>query len=252
MKVLAIGNSFSVDAFAWLHEIAAAQGVSLLLGNLYIGGCSLERHDLNIRENRADYVYYKTGCEPAPSGVQAALRDEDWDVVTVQQCSHDSGRCETYQPFLTRICAYVRLLRPRARLMVHETWAYELDSPHAAFPRYDCSQAIMYAALRDAYRRAASSISAPLIPCGDAMQIARLLPPFDYAHGGLSLCRDGFHASLLYGRYLLGCVWLEALTGQSCVGNTFVPRLPEQSEPSTDLLAALQMAAHQAVLEREI
>ena len=31
----------------------------------------------------------------------------------------------------------------------------------------------------------------------------------------MSLCRDGFHMSLVYGRYLLGAVWYETLTGQS-------------------------------------
>ncbi|MGN1128615.1 MAG: DUF4886 domain-containing protein, partial [Candidatus Flemingiibacterium sp.] len=44
LKVLSIGNSFSQDAQRWLHDIAAADGVELLAKNLYIGGCSLERH----------------------------------------------------------------------------------------------------------------------------------------------------------------------------------------------------------------
>ena len=82
MKILSIGNSFSVDAQAWLHEIAQNQGAELTLGNLYIGGCSLETHDANIRENKPAYTYYKTGCAEREASVGEALREEAWDVVT--------------------------------------------------------------------------------------------------------------------------------------------------------------------------
>ena len=45
IKVLAIGNSFSEDAVEqYLYELAAAQGDSLVIGNAYIGGCSIDRH----------------------------------------------------------------------------------------------------------------------------------------------------------------------------------------------------------------
>lgn len=43
IKVLAIGNSFSEDAVEqYLYELAAAQGDSLVIGNAYIGGCSID------------------------------------------------------------------------------------------------------------------------------------------------------------------------------------------------------------------
>lgn len=44
VKILAVGNSFSEDATFYLPQIAEAGGKSLILGRLYIGGCSLERH----------------------------------------------------------------------------------------------------------------------------------------------------------------------------------------------------------------
>ncbi len=47
-----------------------------------------------------------------------------------------------------------------------------------------------------------------------------LLAPQDA--GKIRLHRDGFHMSQA-GRYLIGCVWFEAITGVSCVGNTFIP-----------------------------
>ena len=48
MKILAIGNSFSQDATRYLYGIARADGVNLEVVNLYIGGCSLERHYRNM------------------------------------------------------------------------------------------------------------------------------------------------------------------------------------------------------------
>ena len=51
LKILAIGNSFSVDAMEHLYGIAKDGGVeNVLLGNLYIGGCSLATHAKNIAE----------------------------------------------------------------------------------------------------------------------------------------------------------------------------------------------------------
>ena len=49
-----------------------------------------------------------------------------------------------------------------------------------------------------------------------------ILSPEEEAAGLIRLNRDGFHASLL-GRYMLAATWFEALTGESIVGNTFVP-----------------------------
>ncbi|MBO4884871.1 MAG: DUF4886 domain-containing protein [Clostridia bacterium] len=253
MKVLAIGNSFSDDARTFVHQIAAASGLEVVIGNLYIGGCSLERHWENAREDARAYDYSKTGCENRPASIREALEEENWDFVTMQQASHFSGRYETYQPYLNELSAYVRRYAPRAEQLIHETWAYETDSTHPAFPDYGCDQRRMYALLREAYERAARDIGgARVIPSGDAFQIARGNPLFDYAHGGQSLNRDGFHASLTKGRYLLGCVWVETLTGASMVGNPFVPSLPERPDltPTAEELAVLQAAAHEAVVRR--
>ncbi|MBR3502919.1 MAG: DUF4886 domain-containing protein [Clostridia bacterium] len=253
IRVLAIGNSFSDDARTFVHQIGKAAGAEITIGNLYIGGCSLERHWQNAREDAKAYDYSKTGCENRPASIREALEEEAWDYVTMQQASHFSGLPETYQPYLNELSAYVRRYASQAEQLIHETWAYEIDSAHPAFPDYGRDQARMYELLRAAYDRAAQDIGgARVIPSGDAFQIARRHPLFDYAHGGQSLNRDGFHASLTKGRYLLGCVWVETLAGVSAVGNAFVPSLPDQPEltPSPEELVVLQRAAHEAVMAR--
>ena len=61
MNILAIGNSFSQDATRYLHEIMQAGGVPGRVVNLYIGGCSLERHWRNIENEAKDYEYQLNG-----------------------------------------------------------------------------------------------------------------------------------------------------------------------------------------------
>ena len=56
MKVLSIGNSFSTDATAYLHRAAVSAGVDLDTYNLYIGGCSLERHWDNVVREAKEYL----------------------------------------------------------------------------------------------------------------------------------------------------------------------------------------------------
>lgn len=60
VRILAIGNSFSQDAVEqYLFELAEAGDIPVIIGNMYIGGCSLERHVNNIREDKGVYAYRK-------------------------------------------------------------------------------------------------------------------------------------------------------------------------------------------------
>ena len=60
VKILAIGNSFSEDAVEeHLSDLARAEGLDVIICNMYIGGCSIERHVNNLRGNIADYRYRK-------------------------------------------------------------------------------------------------------------------------------------------------------------------------------------------------
>ena len=51
LRILAVGNSFSEDATYYLHQILEIAGVENQVVNLYIGGCSLEKHWRNIEKN---------------------------------------------------------------------------------------------------------------------------------------------------------------------------------------------------------
>ena len=136
-------------------------------------------------------------------------------MVTLQQVSHFSGQYETYQPYLDSLVEYVIKHQPRAELYFHSTWAYEIDSDHELFSIYDRDQKKMYRAVLQASELACKAINAKIIPSGKVIQTLReRLPQFDYPNGGESLCRDGFHMSLTYGRYAIALTWLVALTGK--------------------------------------
>lgn len=248
VKVLAIGNSFSQDAVEHLHAIAKAGGVEMIVGNLYIGGCPLSLHWENVQTDAKAYEFTKTGQPVRMSSIREAIEGDNWDYVTLQQVSHDSGIPETYEPYLTNLYQYVKGLAPQAAILIHQTWAYEIDSTHEGFAKYRNDQSVMFHALKDTYNHYAKALGVRLIPCGEAMQLARATAPFDYANGGRSLCRDGFHASLSSGRYLLGAVWYEVLTGKSILDNPFIPEaIGDDPRPSEEEMAVLKNCAHQAV-----
>ena len=227
MNILAIGNSFSEDATHYLHQIAEADGKNLRVVNLFIGGCELKRHWENMVSGAKDYRLELNG---APTGeyvsIQEALEREDWDFIITHQASHDSGKIETYEPYLTKICQALRREKPRAEIVLHETWAYETDSMLPRFGDYHWDQKEMYRLLSAAYRSEAARHALRLIPSGDIIQHLRGQEPFLYGHGGMSLCRDGFHMNLIYGRYLLAAVWYRFLTGSGVTANRYVPRTP--------------------------
>ena len=237
IRILAIGNSFSQDATYYLHQIAASGHVEMKVANLYIGGCSLERHWQNIRTDAADYLYELNGrSQEKYVSVREALEEDAWDIVVTQQASHDSGWAETYEPFLGNMAAYIRKLRPAARIFLHETWAYETDSTHEKFVRYHNDQKEMYERLSAAYKAASVREGLPLIPGGDVIQALRRETPFQYEAGGMSLCRDGFHMSWIYGRYALAAAWYGAITGKALAGNSYVPETSKTEEKADEKL----------------
>ncbi|MBQ9120911.1 MAG: DUF4886 domain-containing protein [Clostridia bacterium] len=225
MKVLAIGNSFSQDAFTYLHQIAEGGGEDLTCLGLYIGGCPLSLHAENIRTGAAAYLYQKNGDTSGDrcTSIADALAECDWDVVSLQQVSHDSGLYETYLPYLDEVADFVRTKCPGAKIVIHQTWAYETDSQHGGFANYDRDQVKMYNCLVDAYEKAADRLGVEIIPVGQVIQTLRGTPTFDYANGAPSLCRDGFHLSIPQGRYAAGLTWYAALTGKSAATSAYVP-----------------------------
>ena len=225
IKILAIGNSFSEDAIEqYLHELADADGIETIIGNLFIGGCSLERHMQCVNGNLPDYRYRKIGVdgvtkETPKCDIARAIADEEWDYVSVQQASHFSGDYTTYQPYLSQLVAYVKAhTKKDVKIVFHQTWAYAKNSDHGGFKRYGNSQKQMYDAINGALKQVIKDIHPDVIvPSGTAIQNART------SSIGDNMNRDGYHLNLLYGRYTAACTWFQAIFKRSVVGNSYAP-----------------------------
>ena len=242
VKILTIGNSFSRDATRYLHQFAAASGISTLIWNLNIGGCPLERHWENVEKDDSAYgLEINSISADRRISISKALAAEDWDYISLQQASGFSGWKDSYEPFAGLLVAYIREKAPQAKLLMHETWAYDTTSTHGHFLRYNRDQQEMFEKILSCYTETAAKYDMTIIPCGEIIQKVRKLPAFDMENGGISLTRDGFHMSLDYGRYLLACIWTKKLFGVSLKENTFVPdKSILLSEPDPALLALLR------------
>ncbi len=225
MKILAIGNSFSEDATYYLKKIADSANINVEIVNLYIGGCSLEMHAENIKTNAPAYRYELNGVYTDRSAsVIGALQEDDWDIVTVQQVSGLSGIYESYGEDFKTVLNCVKKYAPQAKIYFHETWAYEIDSCHPDFARYNNSQEEMAAAIESTVKKVCKENgNLPIIPSGEIIRKLRQNDAFDYKNGGESLCRDGFHMHIIYGRYLLGLVWFKTLLNGDIKKISFLP-----------------------------
>ena len=241
MKLLSIGNSFSQDAQKWLYDVCKSAGKEIYNVNLYYGGCSIHAHWNFYVNNQAEYDY-EVMAEPVRKiTLTEALAAEKWDVITIQQASHDSGKYETYQPYLNDIIKVVKEACPDAKIYMHKTWAYEIDSTHPCFVHYNNDQQYMYNCLSEAYEKAAKDIDAEVIPSGDVIQYMRdNVAEFDYKNGGLSLNRDGFHLSLGYGRYAAALTWYCKLFDGKVDDVTFAPDICDDEKLISVVKAAVE------------
>lgn len=226
IKILAIGNSFSQDAIEnYLHQLADSAGVKTIIANMYIGGCSLERHYNNAKDDKPAYSYRKITIdgkktEYRSTTLDSALTDEKWDYVSFQQASPLSGKYDTFSPYLSYLIKYVKERVPaHTKLLWHQTWAYAEGCKLSGFANYNRDQLTMYHAIVEASKKAKKDYKLyKIVPVGTAIQNART------SFIGDNMNRDKQHLEVHYGRYTAACTWLEAVLGINPIGNKFVPK----------------------------
>ncbi len=244
LRLLCIGNSFSVDAVEQnLHEIAAADGHVLIIGNMSIGGCSLEKHWKLAESDSAAYSYRKIGEDGmmvTRSHVRLSdvLPEEPWDVLVFQQQSALAGHPESFEPYLTYLLRYTRARTPRrCRRMFYQTWAYAEASTNVGFEDFGFSQEQMYKAILSCCEKEVKRHRLEIIPGGTAVQNSR------HTFNRENVTRDGYHMHWWFGRYMVACTFYEALYRTSVIGNAYQP--PHLDERRVDIA---QRCAHAACL----
>ena len=249
VKILAIGNSFSVDAMQHLAVILKDAGVKeIVLGNLYIGGCYLEKHYNNILSGEGAYTFYTNHGDgwsnKKNQSIDTGILYEDWDIITVQQDSTRSGKPETYS-YLQSILDYVKTKATNkdVKFLWHMTWAYQQNYTNPNFANYDKDQTKMYNAICSTVMSEVTNNKdiVTVIPSGTAIQNLRT------SYTGDTLTRDGYHLSLDIGRYTAALTWFKTLTAASLDDITAVP---EDMSHLTVHLPAIKEAVENALANK--
>ena len=221
LKILSIGNSFSINTLQYAAEIAKSLGVEeIYFGNLYMDGCYLKLHAENARNDAAVYRYY-TNSGSGWSYVENhkmsdALKEQDWDIITMQQASYFSGKEDSYGdlPYLTQ---YVKdIVGGRPVLVWNMTWAYE--DGYSSLEAYGKKQSIMYKKITRAVDSQIKTNKnfAEVVSTGTAIQNART------SFMGDKFTKDGMHLNTL-GEYIAGLTFMYKLTGLSIDNVEFAP-----------------------------
>lgn len=250
IKILMIGNSFSISCMPHLPKTAAALGIKLDLMSLYIGGCSLERHwnnieaceiDPSLKQYRSDRNVLCGETAVGEAAIAEALASDKWDIVTIQQASHQSWIPESYHPYGDNVVKTIRKYAPQAEVVVQETWSYTPFDHRLA--DWGITPDEMYTKLHEAYGAFAAGYGFRVIPMGTAVQAFRKALPVKYAtdsfggdvvggRGGNPLpdC-DVFHLNE-DGEYLQALVWAAKLFGKDPRLCEYVPEWLSQERAS--------------------
>ena len=243
LRVLSVGNSFSVDTMTHLAEVARSAGVERIrLGNLYVGGCSIARHYAHATQDVAVYKYYTndgSGWQSAPDvSIRAAVESEEWDWISIQHGTNDGSRYTRAASYadLPALVAYLKALAPQARIAFNMTWVWESNSQHHEMVAYGGDRVTFYRNLTALTQEVVlPTAGLDLVsPTGTAAENLR-------AATETVLTRDRFHLSYGLGRYVAALTFFAALTG---VDVSDVCWMPDDVSASDGALArAAAMAA---------
>ncbi len=254
LRILTIGNSFTDSLTRYFQPVAESAGCRLFFDRANFGGCEMARHWSYVEAEEREPV-----CRIYQGGntkLRNLLAREKWDVVTIQQASHDSWRPESFHPWAKNLHDYIRLHAPEAEVVIQQTWAYRADHPQfLPGSEWGVSQREMHERLSANYTALAKEFSLRVIPSGFAVQLSREQEPVPFENydpalvgrlrwpdlppqagdvvgqcfwrkdpktGELELKRDLIHLNAR-GQYLQACVWFGFLFDRPVSEVGFVP-----------------------------
>ncbi|HOE61981.1 MAG TPA: DUF4886 domain-containing protein [Kiritimatiellia bacterium] len=283
LKVLMIGNSFSDCVLRQAPQIAQNLDCPLNITSLYIGGCPLSRHAANLDTTNAPYMVSWSYCgnskrEAVPfakvlktrknkdgkqrpnrfGNLRQMIAADKWDIVTIQQASHESWRPESFQPHADKLIAAVRELAPQAQFRIQQTWSYctadkRIHNPETNGPgTWGFDQTGMYERLTANYTKLAKDTGFAIIPMGLAVQKFRKAKGIKSHEGDVvgnirmengKATGDTIHLNGA-GHYLQGLVWVGTLFDVDVTKCTYAPK---NMDP--ELAKVLRACAAAAVAE---
>lgn len=212
LRMLCIGNSFSLDGTAYLGEVMVDAGIPTDSFGIYCAvkaSASLEYwwQQYENDEVITDYLFMG-GSKRTPTDLVPTLKNllhEPWDVIVLQQCVALSDQQETFEPYLSNLVQAIR--RESANKEVAIVWqmVWSRGETSAGGPHGEAGWAKIAEASRSACEQAGITT---IIPTGTTIQNARLVPELNQAD---SITRDGTHLLFGIGRYLAALTWYEAV-----------------------------------------
>lgn len=217
ISVLMIGNSFSVDAARYTHQLSLTSGTEIELGVLYVGGCSLEQHINFIKEGSSPYEWFING---ESTGKYIALKDalkmKEWDYITLQQVSVFSGLVDTFYPYIKDLVSYVKEYQPNAVLVLHKTWPYQNGFDNENFSHYQYDRKTMYECINKTYDYVQKDLDIKIvIRSGDIIESA-------IEKYGEHFHKDGFHLNE-EGRYLAALGFVHTFNDNKLIKELYIP-----------------------------
>ncbi len=217
ISVLMIGNSFSVDAARYTHQLSLNSGTEIEVGVLYVGGCSLKQHIDFIKEGSSPYEWFING---ESTGRYIALKDalkmKEWDYITLQQVSVFSGLVDTFYPYIKELMAYVEQYQLNATFVLHKTWPYQNGFDNENFSHYQYDRKTMYECINKTYDYVSKDLDIKIvIRSGDIIESA-------IEKYGEHFHKDGFHLNE-EGRYLAALGFVHTFNDNKLIKELYIP-----------------------------
>lgn len=261
-NVLMIGNSFCYYYVEELYGMLTTAGYkNVNICNVYYSGCTLKKHWTWWKNGESNYTYYTTNAEGRKgveqTNLEWCLQQRNWDMISLQGTSsgvRGSGGAQQHlgesELWLTELWGYIKEQFPQSRHMWHQTWSYQVGYDRNNYQMIDLNQQETdMQDQKDFSLAVCKAFELERINSGEAWQIVRQ-GGYDNLCARLSVNSgegDYYHdGDIGGGQYLNACVWFEAITGQSCIGNTWRP--PYMLDET--LIGTLQQAAHKAIEQR--
>lgn len=214
LNVLFIGNSFSIDTATGLPTLFKDLNIkNVNVYVLYKGGSSLRQHYELFKSREKAYELYRYNINGEKRleksiTINDAMSRFKYDVVVFQQYSMESGKYETYEPYLSKLVQAYNTVKigSRTTFAFNETWA--VSSKNKSISTYGSPEK-MYKSICNSVKqmKSASGIDV-IIPCGTAVQNARNMSSLIIYN---ELTRDDLHMDNYMGRYLTACTFFEAI-----------------------------------------
>ena len=233
LKILAFGNSYSNDAYAWFYKILKSAGYDeVVLGHISNGGCNINNHWSNVDEdpendynaschinnNGTSREYVKSDDLSLRDAYKLTIKEHKWDYIIIQHGPNHVEKRETYS-HLRDLLDFIKdnLTYTESKFIYHMVWKYN-DTVEGG------STAKFYDDIIDITKNIVlkNNEFVGVIPAATMRQNIMTSHLTDK-----DISRDYGHMSLGLGRYALGLLWYCYLTGGSVGDVKFVPHIDD-------------------------